>query len=234
MEAYIYNYLIEREIRKVKAPVANGLILTISRQFGTQTRKAAEILIDQLNKEEIGFQIHKRPWKLIDYTVLHNLSKELKVGINDINEFTPIEYKGIIDQIMYGLDFNRNTLDENLTKALRTVILSYFERGNVIFLGRGAVHFASGVPNVMKVNVRASEEYRIQKYAHANQLDFRYAKERVREKDRKRRRFNAYISEQVPIKFDLVIDREELSDEGLSDCLLSFVKMKEKEFLRKV
>ncbi|OHX64228.1 cytidylate kinase-like family protein [Flammeovirga pacifica] len=234
MEEYIYNYLIESEVRKKEANKANGLILTISRQFGSQTRKAAEILIDKLNKDEVGYKMHKRPWKLVDNTVLHNLSKELKVGITEINEFTPIEYKGLFDQIMHGLDFNRNTLDDTLYTALKTVILSYFERGNVIFLGRGAVHFAAGIPNVLKVKVRASEDFRVQQFANANQLDFRYAKERVKQKDKKRRKFNAYISEQVPVKYDLVIDREELSDQGLADCLLSFMKLKEKELTRKV
>ncbi|WP_281615240.1 cytidylate kinase family protein [Flammeovirga sp. SubArs3] len=234
MEPHIYNYLIQKELRSIQAPKTNGLIVCISRNFGVQARKPIENLIDKLNKNEVGYSLLRRPWKLVDYTILHNIAKELKVGIQELNEFTPIEHKGIIEQMMYGLDFKRNKLDEKLSDALKTVIYSFFERGNVVFLGRGATSFTAGIPNAMNIRVHASEAYRIRQYATSNDLDLGYARERVKRKDKKRKQFLNYISQTVPIPFDLEIDREELSDLTLTECLFSFVRSKENELLHNV
>lgn len=234
MEPDIYNYLIEVEKRQVSVPESRGMIITLSRTFGTNIRPAAEKLIEKLNEEEIGFDMLKRPWKLVDKTVLNQISKELKVGIDKLNEFVPIENKSFIEQIMYGLDLYHNKLDDTLRDALETVIHSYLERGNVIFLGRAGSFYTQGLKNSLNIKVEASEKYRTTQYALKNDLPKNYAKELVKRKAKKRRNFLKFISQAVPITYDETINREHITNDALADELFTLVKMKEYEMLKDV
>ncbi|NME68197.1 cytidylate kinase-like family protein [Flammeovirga aprica] len=234
MEPDIYNYLINIENRHVNAPESKGMIVTLSRKFGTNIRPAAEKLVQQLNEEQVGFDMLKRPWKLVDKTVLYQISKELKVGIDKLNEFVPIQNKSIFEQIMYGLDIYHNKLDDNLRQALQTVINSYLERGNVVFLGRGASFYAQGLENSLKIKVKASDQYRSTQYALKNDLPKNYAIELVKRKAKKRKNFLKFISQAIPITYDEIIDRENISYDALADELFTLVKMKEYEMLRNV
>ncbi|MBB6463575.1 cytidylate kinase-like family protein [Flammeovirga kamogawensis] len=234
MESFIYNYLIETELRHKKVPVANGMIVTMSREFGTNVRPAAQLLVDELNAKQVGFKMLKKSWKLVDSTILNNLSKELKVSAKELNNFIPVQNKSIIDQIMYSLDIGNNTLDEQLLNALKTVILSYLERGNVVFLGRGASFFTDGLQNALRVKVTASEKFRVTQFARKNDLRESYAREIVRRKNKRRKNFLKYVSQSVPINYDLTIERDDLSDHEIASSILSLVSEREIEMMRNV
>lgn len=234
MEPDIYNYLINVEARKINVPKSKGMIITLSRDFGSDLRTSAEILVEKLNHDRVGFNMLRRPWKLVDKTILNQISKELKVGKDQINDFVPIQYKSFFDQIMHGLDIYHDVLDDNLKQALQTVIYSYLDRGNVVFLGRGANFFSQGLDNCLKIKVEASESFRAMQYAMKNDYPKYYAAELVKRKTKKRKNFLKFISQSIPITYDNIINRDLLTHEDLADELFTLAKMKEFEMLKQV
>ncbi|MBB6463578.1 cytidylate kinase-like family protein [Flammeovirga kamogawensis] len=230
METYIYNYLASSNLEEIKTPKSKGLIFTLSRDFGTNIKNCAVDLVEKLNNERVGFSICKKKWALIDSVILSNISKELKIGYDALNQFVPIEHKSIFDQILHGLDFNRSQLDDNLHKAIQTVIYSYFERGNVVFLGRGAAYFTNQLDNAVNFKIKSSYENRIHRYGEKNKVNYHYAKEIVRRKAKRRNDFLSYISKGKHQSYDFVLNRDIMDDDTLTSLLFDLCKNKEIQY----
>lgn len=237
MEANIYSQLIkniELQFRKtVKThPYSKGMVVTISREYGSGVRDVGRKLVNRLNEQKIGFNLNDKPWKLIDTTVIHDLSEKLHVTVKDVAEYVPFEKKGFVEQLIHSFGKNYNKLDGNLTSALEAVMHTYFERGNVVILGRGGGYFASMLKNALRIKINSSHQYRVAKIMENHHLNYHDAKLKMLEFSKMRNDFLEHIQKGNEEIHDSVIDRTRLDDDTLADYLLSFTSAKAKDLTK--
>lgn len=237
MDANIYSQLIkniELQYRKSirKHPFSKGMIITISREYGSGVRDVGRKLVKKLNEQEIGFELNDTPWKLIDTSVIHDLSEKLSVDYTDIEGYVPVENRGFVEQLIHSFGKNYNKLDGNLSAALEAVISTYFERGNVVILGRGAGYFASMLKNALKIKINSSYQFRVAEIMKNHNLNYNDAKLRMLEYSKLRNDFLEHIHKGESEVSDTVIDRTRLDDDTLADYLLSFASAKSKDLIR--
>ncbi|KXX71634.1 AAA family ATPase [Flammeovirga sp. SJP92] len=237
MDANIYSQLIkniELQFRKKlkKHPYSKGMIVTISREYGSGVRDVGEKLVQKLNDQKIGFNLNDQPWKLIDTTVIHDLSEKLKVSYKDIEEYVPFEKKGFVEQLIHSFGKNYNKLDGHLTSALEAIMHTYFERGNVVILGRGGGHFASMLKNALRIKINSTYQFRVAEIMKNHNLNYNDAKLKMLEFSKLRNDFLEHVQKGNSETYDTVIDRTRLDDDTLADYLLSFTSAKAKDLSR--
>ncbi|AZQ63233.1 cytidylate kinase-like family protein [Flammeovirga pectinis] len=238
METNVYTQLIknlEYEFTHSvsKKAQSEGTIITLSRDYGSGIKKVGEQLVKYLNKNEVGFNLLKKEWRLIDTTVIRDLSKELSLEYKLIEEYVPFEKKGIIEQLIHSFGPSYNKLDGKLSSTLKTIVHAYFERGNVVILGRGAGFFAEELDNALKIKVNSTMQFRIGHLMKAHNLNFDDAKMKMLENSKLRNDFLEHIQKGQTEHYDTVIDRSRLDDATLTDYLYSFTIAKVKELSRR-
>ncbi|WP_281616085.1 cytidylate kinase family protein [Flammeovirga sp. SubArs3] len=237
MKANVLNQLIknlEMEFNRSShyRPNSQGIVLTISREYGSSVKKVAQLLVDRLNKEEIGFDLCPKKWLLIDTSVIRDLSEELHLEYKDIAEYVPQEKKGLIEQLIHSFSPSYNKLDGKLDSTLKSIIHAYFERGNVIILGRGGGFYAEGLSNALRIKVNSNYQFRIAKIMENHNLGFQDAKLKMLKYSKLRNDFLEHIGKGKRESYDTVIDRTRLDDSTLADYLLSFTNAKVKDLRR--
>lgn len=237
MEANIYSQLIkniEFQFRNSirKHPFSKGVVVTISREYGSGIRDVGEDLVGKLNDQKIGFHLNNKPWKLIDTTVIHDLSEKLKIEYKDIEHYVPFENKGFVEQLIHSFGKSYNKLDSHLTDSLEAVMHTYFERGNVVILGRGGGFFAAPLKNSLRIKINSSLQFRALEIMKNHNLNYNDAKMRMLEYSKLRNDFLNHISKGNSEVYDTVIDRTRLNDNTLADYLLSFTSAKVKDLTR--
>ncbi|MEH0157137.1 cytidylate kinase-like family protein [Limibacter armeniacum] len=199
-----------------------GRAITISREYGCEAVEIGRSLVLLLNKKDPMPDDER--WMLVDKDVLHRVSSELSVSSSKLNKAkTPIE-RGIIESIIKAFDKDHNVMDNNLVKALHSVIGTYLLRGNVIIVGRGAVAFTKDLPQVLNVRLVASEKYRVETIMHKKELSYEKAQKLVDDMNKRRNAFLEYIAPEIENPtFDLVIDREKFTSDAIINMIYQVV-----------
>ncbi|ANQ49795.1 cytidylate kinase-like family protein [Flammeovirga sp. MY04] len=211
-----------------------GVIVTISREYGSAVRKVGQMLVNKLNQEKIGFELLNKKWILIDTSVIRDLSQELSLDYKAIEEYVPQEKKGLVEQIIHSFSPDYNKLDGHLDKALETVLNAYFDRGNVVILGRGAEYFASELQNALRIKINSTFQFRIAQIMDNHGLSYQDAKMKMLKNAKLRNDFLEHIKKGKPDTYTSVIDRSRLDDNTLADYLMSFTSAKVKDIKREI
>lgn len=178
-------------------------ILTIAREHGAWTAKAAECLAQRLqatilNKEELERRLLEAGMK----SKLFRQYDERKPGF--LSAFSA-------DQDIYLL-------------YLKGVLLQAASQGNVIVLGRGAHLLLKGLPNCLRVRLVAPLEYRLRNVQEEYGYDQETANRLIHKCDADRAGFlHFHFNEEwadAPL-YDLTINTSTLSQEQLLDLLAS-------------
>ena len=178
-------------------------ILTIAREHGAWTAKAAECLAQRLqatilNKEELERRLLEAGMK----SKLFRQYDERKPGF--LSAFSA-------DQDIYLL-------------YLKGVLLQAASQGNVIVLGRGAHLLLKGLPNCLRVRLVAPLEYRLRNVQEEYGYDQETANRLIHKCDADRAGFlHFHFNEEWADAslYDLTINTSTLSQEQLLDLLAS-------------
>ncbi|MEH0154583.1 cytidylate kinase-like family protein [Limibacter armeniacum] len=222
METISYDYFsqyFKKTDEELNKPIeCNGKVVTIGRDYGCNAMEVAQQLVDKLNTNEMFFG-HPRRWQVVDSEVIRAVGKEMKMNLDRVTDLSTPQRKGLVDQLLSA--FNEYQPHKELKRAMGGVISAYMERGNVVFVGRGAGFFAEESVNVLNVKLFAPLRYRVRMLMQKEGMSEDKAIELVELMDDKRSRFNEFLSGASELHYDILLDRSRISTNGIVNMLYS-------------
>ncbi len=153
-----------------------GIIITISREHGSQGKYIGELVAQQLNI----------PYYYKDlFTLVAQETGLADDYVSKINENSP--------QIMYDLYLSTTPIKDAMN-AQNKVIKEIANKGSCVIVGRAADYVLKDYPNVIKIFIHADKDYRIKKVMEMYNDTEAQAKKAINKSDKARANYYESIS----------------------------------------
>ncbi len=201
-------------------------VITISKEFGTESEKVASQAAQKLGYEHIGEQL------------IAEIAKELHVSESEAEMFRKTSQSRIlrfVDRYTCSLvqkvvDREHGCLDDkNYYETTKKLVLNVYEAGNAIILGWGGQCILRGKPNILHVHLVKDEETKISELMKNRNLEHKAAKALIeREESDLRAYIDHYFNEDWNSAhlYDLIIDMGKTSVEKAVDLICDNLKHK--------
>ncbi|MBE9529651.1 MAG: cytidylate kinase-like family protein [Proteobacteria bacterium] len=201
-------------------------VITISKEFGTESEKVASQAAQKLGYEYIGEQL------------IAEIAKELHVSESEAEMFRKTSQSRIlrfVDRYTCSLvqkvvDREHGCLDDkNYYETTKKLVLNVYEAGNAIILGWGGQCILRGKPNTLHVHLVKDEETKISELMKNRNLEHKAAKALIeREESDLRAYIDHYFNEDWNSAhlYDLIIDMGKTSVEKAVDLICDNLKHK--------
>ncbi|HZS78567.1 MAG TPA: cytidylate kinase-like family protein [Ktedonobacteraceae bacterium] len=202
-------------------------VITISRQYGS-------------GGGEIAVRVAKRlSWQLVDHEIVAQVARRL--GITEEEASIHDErVEGFIARALNALQIAVPVVPLSPTtspaqeervyhEALRQVVETAANAGNVVIVGRAGQSFLAQRRDVLHVRVVAPLQQRIAYVAQREGLDEATAQARIATKDRDRARYlqtQHHLNVNDPLLYDLIINTHVIDLEGAVDLILLALERK--------
>jgi cytidylate kinase len=202
-------------------------VITISKEFGTESEKVASQAAQRLGYEYIGERL------------LAEIAKELRVSESEAEMFRKTSQSRIlrfVDRYTCSLvqkvvDREHGCLvDKNYYETTKKLVLKVYEAGNAIILGWGGQCILRGNPNTLHVRLIKDEEIKIKEVMQNRNLDHKAAKAFIeREEGDLKAYIEHYFNEDwnAAHLYDLIIDMGKTSVEKAVDLICDNLKHKD-------
>lgn len=192
-----------------------GPCITLARQAGAGGRALAEQLGQSLDWPVLGSEIVDLIAETfqLDGAILHLLDDAKANWVREV-----------LGDLMPHQVINLDTYVHHLGKVMRLVAL----HGKIILLGRGAQFFLPADSGIA-IRLVASTEDRVRRIRAAEHIDDEGARNLIEDIDHRRAHFaEHYFGRDVedPTLYDLVLNRSKLTDEELSETILSLCRQR--------
>ena len=201
-------------------------VITISREFGTESEKVASQTAQRLGYEYIGKHLVAEIAK-----ELHLSESEAEVFrktaqsriLRFVDRFTCSIVQKVVDREHGCLD------DNNYYETTKKLVENVYEAGDAIILGWGGQCILRGKPNTLHVRLVKDTEAKIKEVMQAKNKKYKFAKELI---EREEGELKAYIKHyfhedwNAAHLYDLIIDMEKNSVEKAVDLICDNVKYK--------
>ncbi len=201
-------------------------VITISKEFGTQSEKVASQAAQRLGYEYIG--------KIL----IAEIAKELHISESEAEMFRKTSQSRIlrfVDRytcsiVQKVVDREHGCLDDkNYYETTKKLVQNVYEAGNVIILGWGGQCILRGKPNTLHVRLIKDEETKIKEVMENRNLEHKAAKALIeRDEGDLRAYIEHYFNEDwnAAHLYDLIIDMGKTSVEKAVDLICDNVKHK--------
>lgn len=213
LTAFISFFILKRSIKeKIKplkevASINNNLIITISREHGTNGKHVAKLLSDRLN-----IKFYDKELTL----------KEAKA--RGLNEKYIDENKERDDYLNYlSLDANKESLI-----AQKEVILDIASKENSIFIGRAADYYLKDFPNLITIFLYAPIDFKINKLNEIYGDNKEEALKNIEKSNKRRSEYYALISNKTwgdKLNYNLYLDASK-NEEEIIEEIISYINKK--------
>ena len=201
-------------------------VITISRQSGSQGNEITRILCERLG------------YGYFDKKMIDDLAEKLgwhPERIIDLSEQTH-HAKTFMEQMLSGFQTPFGTVAGSYTRdqyiarefvnvsQVKHLILSAYEHGNVVIVGRGSQVVLAGKPGVLHVRVVAPLDKRIETWQSRQVLSYEEARRLVRERDKAHKDFvEVYFDADLNdcSLYDLVVNTNQLIPEDAADVIIA-------------
>ena len=201
-------------------------VITISKEFGTESEKVASQTAQRLGYEYIGEHL------------IAEIAKELHVSESEAEMFRKTSQSRIlrfVDRFTCSIvqkvvDREHGCLDDkNYYETTKKLVQNVYEAGNVIILGWGGQCILRGKPNTLHVRLIKDEETKIKEVMQNRNLEHKAAKTFIeREEGDLRAYIEHYFNEDwnAAHLYDLIIDMGKTSVEKTVDLICDNIKHK--------
>jgi len=201
-------------------------VITISKEFGTESEKVASRAAQKLGYEYIGEHL------------IAEIAKELHVSESEAEMFRKTSQSRIlrfVDRYTCSLvqkvvDREHGCLDDkNYYETTKKLVQNVYDAGNAIILGWGGQCILRGKPNTLHVRLIKDEETKIKEVMQNRNLEHKAAKAFIeREEGDLRAYIKHYFNEDwnAAHLYDLIIDMGKTSVEKAVDLICDNVKHK--------
>lgn len=201
-------------------------VITISKEFGTDSEKVASQAAKKLGYEYIGERL------------IAEIAKELHVSESEAEMFRKTSQSRIlrfVDRYTCSLvqkvvDREHGCLDDkNYYETTKKLVQNVYEAGNAIILGWGGQCILRGKPNTLHVRLVKDEETKINELMKNRNLDHKAAKAFI---EREESDLKAYIEHYFKEDwnsahlYDLIVDMGKTSVEKAVDLICDNLKHK--------
>lgn len=201
-------------------------VITISRQSGSQGNEITRILCERLG------------YSYFDKALMTQLAKELGWDPDKVEDRSADTHhaKTFLDQILGNIQspfgssmatFRRaQYIDWELVNIsqVKHLILTAYEHGNVVIVGRGSQVVLAGKPDTLHVRVIAPLEKRIEIWQSRKVLSYEEARRLVRERDKAHKDFvETYFEADLNdcSLYDLVVNTNRITPENAADLIIA-------------
>jgi cytidylate kinase len=201
-------------------------VITISKEFGTESEKVASQAAKKLGYEYIGEQL------------IAEIAKELHVSESEAEMFRKTSQSRIlrfVDRYTCSLvqkvvDREHGCLDDkNYYETTKKLVLNVYDAGNAIILGWGGQCILRGKPNTLHVRLVKEEETKIREVMKNRNLEHKAAKAFIeREESDLKAYIKHYFNEDWNSAhlYDLIIDMGKTSVEQTVNLICDNLKHK--------
>jgi len=203
-------------------------VITISKEFGTESDKVASQAAQRLGYEYIGDHL------------IAEIAKELHVSESEAEMFRKTSQSRIlrfVDRYTCSLvqkvvDREHGCLDDkNYYETTKKLVQNVYEAGNAIILGWGGQCLLRGKPNTLHVRLIKDEETKIKEVMQNRNLEHKAAKAFIeREEGDLKAYIEHYFNEDwnAAHLYDLIIDMGKTSVEKAVDLICDNLKHKDR------
>ncbi len=196
-----------------------GMIITLSRSYGSGGRTIAKILAQKLC-------IPYYDSALLEETAKKSgLSQKFISGIDE----KPVPTNQLYRYLSFHSD-KYNYLEAMANQAQREVIETVVKEGACVILGRRADLILDGYPNLLKIFITAPKQARIKHIQNRDNLSETESKQALSDADRERALYYNQYSDKhwgSAENYDLCLDTEKLGIENTVDIIISAVNAAE-------
>ena len=201
-------------------------VITISKEFGTESEKVASLAADKLGYEYIGENL------------VAEIAKELHISESEATMFRQASQSRIlrfVDRytcsiVQKVVDREHGCLDDkNYYEVTKKLVQNVYEAGNVIILGWGGQCLLKRKPDTLHVRLIKDLDLKIKEVMQSENLNQKAAKAFI---DREEGDLKAYIKQYfnedwgAAHLYDLIIDMGKTSAEKAVDLICDNVKHK--------
>jgi cytidylate kinase len=202
-------------------------VITISKEFGTDSEKVASQAAQKLAYEYIGERL------------IAEIAKELHVSESEAEMFRKTSQSRIlrfVDRYTCSLvqkvvDREHGCLDDkNYYETTKKLVQNVYDAGNAIILGWGGQCILRGKPNVLHVRLVKDEETKIRELMKNRNLEHKAAKALIeREESDLKAYIEHYFNEDwnAAHLYDLIIDMGKTSVEKAVDLICDNLRHKD-------
>ncbi len=201
-------------------------VITISKEYGTDSEKVAKLAAEKLGYEYVGKQlVAKIAEELnISETEAELFSQASSSGfLRHIDRFTCTMVKKVVDGDYGCLD------DVKYYESTKKFVESLYEDGNVIIVGWGGQCVLKKKPNTLHVRLRKEEDKKIEVAMQQKKIGEKEAQKLVKKEEEN---FKSYLKQFFNADwndaglYDLVIDMGEVSIEKAADLICENMRIK--------
>ena len=199
-------------------------VITISKEFGTESEKVASLVAQQLGYEYIGKNL------------IAEIAKELHISESEAETFRKTSQSRIlrfVDRytcsiVQKVVDREHGCLDDkNYYETTKRLVEKSYDAGDVIILGWGGQCLLRGKPNTLHVHLKKDAETKINDAMKSRDLDYKAAKDFIEKEEEDSK---AYIKEYFKEDwtdarlYDLIIDMGKNTVDKAADMIYDHVK----------
>ena len=203
-------------------------VITISKEFGTESERVASLLAEKLGYEYIGKNL------------VAKIAKELHISESEAETFHKTSQSRIlrfVDRytcsiVQKVVDREHGCLDDkNYYEVTKKLVENVYEAGDAIILGWGGQCLLKGKPDTLHVRLIKDNDLKINEIMQSQNLSQKAAKDFI---DREEGDLKAYIKHyfkedwNAAHLYDLVIDMGKTSVEKAVDMICDNLKHKTK------
>ena len=199
-----------------------NVIITISRQFGSNGREIARKLAEYLDISYYNKQILEKI--AVNMGVCADFFKDQK---QDANGLFTIESKGLL-----GLrNITELSVNTQIYDMASDFIQKISQREDAVIVGRCADYALEDNPYAVSVFIKASLDERVQRIKRIYELNDSKAADLIQKTDKRRASYYNYYSSKKwgeAKSYNLCIDSGLVGIDGAIDMILKFIELKEK------
>ena len=203
-------------------------VITISKEFGTESEKVASLLAEKLGYEYIGKNL------------VAKIAKELHISESEAETFHKTSQSRIlrfVDRytcsiVQKVVDREHGCLDDkNYYEVTKKLVENVYEAGDAIILGWGGQCLLKGKPDTLHVRLIKDNDLKINEIMQSQNLSQKAAKDFI---DREEGDLKAYIKHyfkedwNAAHLYDIVIDMGKTSVDKAADMICDNLKHKTK------
>lgn len=208
ISAFILKFVYAQKVENIKEEVlgTNNLVISISREHGTNGKEIARKVAQSLNIEFFDKE------EIKEFAVKNKIAKE-NSSVQDL-------YNNYL-----SLDANKESII-NQTETIKKIA----QTCNCVIVGRAADYVLKDNQNMIKILLYAPMDYKIQKIKSLYNDDEKEAQRHIVESDKARSKFYGIISNNVwgdKKNYDLCIDCK-IGNENIVKIISEYIKLKTK------
>jgi len=203
-------------------------VITISKEFGTESERVASLLAEKLGYEYIGKNL------------VAKIAKELHISESEAETFHKTSQSRIlrfVDRytcsiVQKVVDREHGCLDDkNYYEVTKNLVENVYEAGDAIILGWGGQCLLRGKPDTLHVRLIKDNDLKINEIMQSENLSQKAAKDFI---DREEGDLKAYVKHyfkedwNAAHLYDIVIDMGKTSVEKAADMICDNLKHKTK------